>query len=75
MEKFSKIIIGFSAIVGIFFLAFLMKGTPYSIVLVDGLRRDILGVCKTFGVWSFVCFCFVVPFCKWAKGRRSQQKN
>lgn len=75
MGKFLTIIIGFSTIVGIFFLAFFMKGVPYSAVLVDGPRRDTLGVCKTFGVWSFVRFCFVVPFCKWAKERRSQQKN
>jgi hypothetical protein len=69
MEKFLIIIIGFSVIVGIFFLAFLMKGVPYSMNLVDYPRRD------TLGVWPFVCFCFVVPFCKWAKERSSRQKD
>ena len=69
MKKFLTIIIGFSVIIGIFFLAFLMKGVPCSIALVDEPRRD------TLGVWLFVCFCFVVPFCKWAKEKRSWQKN
>ena len=53
MEKFSsceKIIIGFSVIMGIFFLVSIMKRISYPIILADGSTWNALNICKMLGV-------------------------
>lgn len=78
MGKFSsyeRIIIGFSVIMGIFFLVSMMKRVSYPIILADGSTWNALNICKVLGVGAArICthyddnfiFTFIHKLPRWA---------